>query len=164
MSLMTFLNSNVSWYIMWVQTVEVFSTDVRGGAASFVGLVSSIAGLSVPYLTMLVLFYAKIRRTCTNIAFDSCFFLQGIESPLVMYIILTAVGVIGTVATSLLPETYGQPMLECVEDLEQIVRHPFFSFRVWKNSKGPSVEEEGTKEETDPLKKPAKFTDLTSEI
>ena len=55
MSLMTFLNSNVSWYIMWVQTVEVFSTDVRGGAASFVGLVSSIAGLSVPYLTMLVL-------------------------------------------------------------------------------------------------------------
>ena len=92
------------------------------------------------------------------------FFLQGIESPLVMYIILTAVGVIGTVATSLLPETYGQPMLECVEDLEQIVRHPFFSFRVWKNSKGPSVAEEGTKEETDPLKKPAKFTDLTSEI
>ena len=92
------------------------------------------------------------------------FFLQGIESPLVMYIILTAVGVIGTVATSLLPETYGQPMLECVEDLEQIVRHPFFSFRVWKNSKGPSVEEEGTKEETNPLKKPAKFTDLTSEI
>ena len=91
-------------------------------------------------------------------------FLQGIESPLVMYIILTAVGVIGTVATSLLPETYGQPMLECVEDLEQIVRHPFFSFRVWKNSKGPSVAEEGTKEETDPLKKPAKFTDLTSEI
>ena len=83
---------------------------------------------------------------------------------MVMYIILTAVGVIGTVATSLLPETYGQPMLECVEDLEQIVRHPFFSFRVWKSSKGPSVAEEGTKEETDPLKKPAKFTDLTSEI
>ena len=91
-------------------------------------------------------------------------FFQGIESPLVMYIILTAVGVVGTVATSLLPETYGQPMLECVEDLEQIVRHPFFSFRVWKNSKGPSAAEEGTKEETDPLKKPANFTDLTSEI
>ena len=78
MSLMTFLKSNVSWYIMWVQTVEVFSTDVRGGAASFVGLVSSIAGLSVPYLTMLVLFYAKMRRTCcTKIAFDSWGFFAG---------------------------------------------------------------------------------------
>ena len=136
MSLMTFLNSNVSWYIMWVQTVEVFSTDVRGGAASFVGLVSSIAGLSVPYLTMLVIF---LRQDPKDLFLQRKHFLhvflQAIESPLVMYIILTAVGVIGTVATSLLPETYGQPMLECVEDLEQIVRHPFSASGCGKTQK-----------------------------
>ena len=62
---------------MWVQTVEVFSTDVRGGAASFVGLVSSIAGLSVPYLTMLVLTLRSKGLVFTKKAFDTWVFFAG---------------------------------------------------------------------------------------
>ena len=59
-----------------------------------------------------------------------------------MYGLMTAIGAVGTLACSLLPETNNQPLLECVEDFDHVKQHPFWSFNVWKESSEDSSPEE----------------------
>jgi hypothetical protein len=48
-----------------------------------------------------------------------------------MYSVFAGVGVVGTLATMLLPETFQEPLPECLEDVEHRKSHPFFSWKVW---------------------------------
>lgn len=41
------------------------------------------------------------------------------------------IGIIGAVATSFLPETHHQPLPQVVEDTDNAVKNPYFSFKVW---------------------------------
>ena len=65
-----------------------------------------------------------------------------------MYGIFAMIGAIGAIATSLLPETYMQPLLECTEDIQHLKHHSFFSFRVWK-----AYEEDSDETECEKLRK-----------
>ena len=49
-----------------------------------------------------------------------------------MYGVFACLGVAGTIAASLLPETLGEDFPDTVADLEKRFYHPFFSFRVWQ--------------------------------
>ena len=48
-----------------------------------------------------------------------------------MYSIFVAIGIIGMIATFLLPETFHEPLPECIEDIDVRKIHPFLSWRVW---------------------------------
>ncbi len=69
--------------------------------------------------------------------------LQGRSDIQLMYVIFTLFGVVGTVATSFLPESYKEEFPECVEDIERRPRYPYFSWRVWNYKKVQDGEEEG---------------------
>ena len=59
-------------------------------------------------------------------------FSQGATDKLMMYGIFTAIGALGVVISSFIPETHKQDFPETVEDMERREYHPYFSFRVWK--------------------------------
>ena len=46
--------SNIAWYVMWIQAMEILPTDVRGTGTNITGLIGACIGLSAPYITMLV--------------------------------------------------------------------------------------------------------------
>ena len=52
---------------------------------------------------------------------------------MLMYSIFAILGIVGMLAASLIPETFKQPLPECVEDIENIPHHPYLSWRVWKH-------------------------------
>ena len=49
-----------------------------------------------------------------------------------MYGIFTLIGVIGTIATTFLPETKDQNFPECLADVEEQKQYPFWSWAIWK--------------------------------
>ena len=57
-----------------------------------------------------------------------------------MYAIFALMGVVGVVATSFVPETFKQEFPESVEDIEKRKKHPYLSWRVWKQDKVPTEE------------------------
>ena len=59
-----------------------------------------------------------------------------------MYGVFALIGIVGTLATSFLPESLKQDFPECVEDVENRKKHKFFSWRVWKNNHQNKEEKE----------------------
>ncbi len=51
-----------------------------------------------------------------------------------MYAIFALVGVSGTIASSFIPESYGEDFPETIEDIEKRRKHKFFSWKVWEDS------------------------------
>ena len=49
-----------------------------------------------------------------------------------MYGVFAAIGVVGIIAASFVPETLGEDFPDTIAALEQRFHHPFFSFRVWE--------------------------------
>ena len=45
--------------------------------------------------------------------------------------VFASVGLIGIVATLLLPETFQEPLPECLEDVASRKSHKFLSWKVW---------------------------------
>lgn len=52
-----------------------------------------------------------------------------------MYGIFALMGVLGTVVTMFLPESYKEDFPECIGDVERRKQYPFFSWKVWKYKK-----------------------------
>ena len=100
--------SNICWFIMWVQCVELLPTSIRVTGSNVAALVSTIVSTSAPYV---------IYLGDTNL-------------PL-MYSVFLLIGIIGSIAASFIPETFKQPFPECIEDVEKRRSHPYFSWRVW---------------------------------
>ena len=46
--------SNVGWFIMWVQCVELFPTTIRVTGSNFCALVANICTTPAPYVILLV--------------------------------------------------------------------------------------------------------------
>jgi len=100
--------SNVGWFIMWVQCVELFPTTIRVTGSNFCALVANICTTPAPYVILL-----------------------GDTNPPLMYAVFLIAGLVGTVTASFIPETYKQPFPECIEDMERRPSYPYFSWRVW---------------------------------
>ena len=49
--------SNVAWFIMWVQAVELFPTTLRVTGANFAAIVANIVSSVAPYVILLVSSY-----------------------------------------------------------------------------------------------------------
>ena len=47
--------SNVGWFIMWVQCVELFPTVVRVTGSNFAAMMANIICTSAPYVILLVI-------------------------------------------------------------------------------------------------------------
>lgn len=101
---------NVGWYINYVQNMEIFPTCARVTGMNLASTVSLIIGTVGPYVILL-----------------------GKSDIKLMYGIFVMMGVIGTIATSLVPETFKQDFPDCVEDLVQSKRYPYLSWRIWKS-------------------------------
>ncbi len=52
--------SNVAWFIMWVQAVEIFPTCVRVSGMNFAAIVATVLTMCVPYVVLLVSFLVLI--------------------------------------------------------------------------------------------------------
>ena len=135
LALIARFSSNIGWYIMWVQAMEIIPTNVRGTGCNIAGMIAAIAVIGCPQLVAFVSLKMKAKG-CKSISN----FLQGKTHPREMYGTFVALGVLGALATSLLPETLKQPLPQCVEDTEKTIRHPFFSWRVWKNTSQSQLE------------------------
>ena len=46
--------SNIAWYVMWIQAMEVLPTDTRGTTTNICSLLANLANLSSPYIVLLV--------------------------------------------------------------------------------------------------------------
>lgn len=46
--------SNIGWFIMWVQAVEIFPTTLRVTGSNFAALVANILCTTAPYIILLV--------------------------------------------------------------------------------------------------------------
>ena len=107
------LFGSTAWFVMWVQCVELFPTAVRAAGTNFSSVTSNITCLVVPYVMLI---------GNTNL-------------PL-MYGIFVVVAGIGTIAASMVPETFKYPLPECIKDIEDRQKCPYFS---WKTAFGEIV-------------------------
>ena len=76
---------------------------------NFCATVSALVGIVAPYVILL-----------------------GAHDIRFMYAIFAAAGVVGTIASSLLPESHKQDFPECIEDIEKREKFKFFSWKVWE--------------------------------
>ena len=61
--------------------------------------------------------------------------LLGDSNLTLMYAIFAIAGLIGAVATSFIPETFKEPLPECIPDVENRKHGSFFSFKTWDDDK-----------------------------
>eukprot|EP00095_Tigriopus_kingsejongensis_P011896 maker-scaffold111_size354240-snap-gene-0.15 protein:Tk11896 transcript:maker-scaffold111_size354240-snap-gene-0.15-mRNA-1 annotation:"solute carrier family 22 member 1" len=107
---------NVGWFINYVQTMEIFPTCARVSGSNMSSSISLAFCTVAPYVILL-----------------------GNSDIKAMYGIFAFVGFVGMIATTLVPETYMQEFPECIADVKKRQKHPYLSWKVWKNPKGTSV-------------------------
>ena len=49
-----------------------------------------------------------------------------------MYSIFAGLGVVGIVASSFVPESYGEDFPDTIQDLKMRGKNPYFSWKVWE--------------------------------
>jgi len=106
--------SNVGWFIMWVQCVEIFPTSLRSTGITIASVVAALGAMTGPFVVDLGKFDLKYP-----------------------YIVFSLVGIVGTIFTTLVPETKGGTISENVEDTIKMEKNfKFFSWRIWIDKKG----------------------------
>jgi len=104
--------SNVGWFVMWVQSVEVFPTMVRNSGINFSVVGSIIVGMTTPFV----------------ISLDS------IDKRL-PYVVFVCLGVMGIIATTLIPETKGMQLPDTVTQVDKMFSEMrFFELAPWKRT------------------------------
>jgi len=115
--------SNVGWFIMWVQCIELFPTPLRGTGMNVAVVVSTLVTMTGPYVVDL-----------------------GSIDKRYPFLIFTIFGVVGVLVTSTLPETKGRPLPERLEDIDDMVgSFKFFSWRTWLEAEQKPKTELSTK-------------------
>lgn len=115
--------SNVGWFIMWVQCIEVFPTPLRGTGMNLCVMISTVVTMSGPYVVDLGSVYKP--------------------GP---FIIFTLFGLVGILTTSLVPETKDVLLPERTEDVDKMVAgFRFWELRPWlrKEKEEAEKKEEG---------------------
>lgn len=112
LSVFSKIASNVGWFIMWVQCIEVFPTPLRGTGMNVSVMISTLVTMTGPYVVDL-----------------------GSQDLRYPFIIFTMFGVLGIVVSSLVPETKGRPLAERLEDIDDMVDDfKFFKWKTWRTS------------------------------
>jgi MFS family permease len=110
LSVLSKLASNVGWFIMWVQCIEVFPTPLRGTGMNLCVMISTVISMTGPFVVDL-----------------------GSIDLRYPFIIFTGLGVVGILTTSLVPETKDVPLPERLEDVDRMVnRFRFWQLRPWR--------------------------------
>merc|ERR1719186_26968 len=114
LSILSKFASNVGWFIMWVQCVEVFPTPLRGTGMNLCVMISTVVSMTGPFV---------VDLGSTDLRYP--------------FIIFTMFGVLGTVVSCLVPETKGVPLAERLEDIDDMVANfKFFKWKTWKDTDG----------------------------
>ncbi|XP_023333215.1 solute carrier family 22 member 21 [Eurytemora carolleeae] len=116
--------SNIAWFIMWVQSIEVFPTCVRNTGINLSVVVSLTISMTTPF----------------TMEMDS------IDKRL-PYVVFVSLGVIGTIAAVLVPETKGISLPESIDQVNAIFRRMrIFQLRAWKTEEENKPEPEEIQE------------------
>jgi len=107
LSIISKVASNVGWFVMWVQCVEIFPTSLRNTGITICGIVATVVTTTGPFVVDL----GKIDQ----------------KYP---FIVFSMFGIIGTIFTSIVPETKGNAIAETVNDMVRLVTE--FKFLTWK--------------------------------
>jgi len=101
--------SNVGWFIMWVQAIEIFPTPLRNTGLTVSAVVATLVCMTGPYVVDLGLLDKRLP-----------------------FLVFTIFGVFGIIFTSVVPESKGLPLAETRADIVSLVREfRFFSWRTW---------------------------------
>merc|ERR1719474_853451 len=100
--------SNIGWFVMWVQAVEIFPTSLRNQGITIASVFATLVSMTGPFVVDL----------------DSI-------SKMYPYLVFSVLGTIGVISTSLVPETKGLSIAESSEDTIALVKK--FKFREWKS-------------------------------
>jgi len=120
LSILSKFASNVGWFIMWVQCVEVFPTPLRGTGMNLCVMISTVVSMTGPFV---------VDLGSTDLRYP--------------FLIFTGLGVIGIFMTSLVPETKDVPLPERNEDVDKMVKNfRYFEFRPWLREERNSGEEQ----------------------
>lgn len=120
MSIVSKLASNVGWFIMWVQCIEVFPTPLRGSGMNLCVMISTVVSMTGPFVVDLG--SIKLRYP---------------------FIVFTALGVVGILTTILVPETKDVPLPERLEDVDEMVKNfRIFEFKPRQRDQEQTREEE----------------------
>jgi len=123
LSILSKFASNVGWFIMWVQCVEVFPTPLRGTGMNLCVMISTVVSMTGPFV---------VDLGSTDLRYP--------------FIIFTGLGVVGIFMTSLVPETKDVPLPERNEDVDKMVKNfRYFEFRPWLREERNSEEQIGLK-------------------
>jgi OCT family organic cation transporter-like MFS transporter 4/5 len=116
--------SNISWFCMWVQCIEVFPTCVRNTGINISVVISTAISMTAPF----------------TIEMDS------IDKRL-PYVVFVVFGFLGIMASVLVPETKGISLPETVEQVNELFRRfKLFQLRAWTSEKGKPEEVEELKQ------------------
>jgi len=101
--------SNVGWFIMWVQSMEIFPTSLRSTGITISATFASFICMSGPFVVDL----GKV---------DSSY----------PFIVFTCIGSLGILFTSFVPETLGTPISADVSDtLKLVKKFKYFQLKTW---------------------------------
>merc|ERR1719278_1995107 len=101
--------SNVGWFIMWVQAIEIFPTPLRNTGLTVSAVVATLVCMTGPYVVDLGLLDKKLP-----------------------FLVFTIFGVFGIIFTSVVPESKGLPLAETRADIVSLVREfRYFSWVTW---------------------------------
>jgi len=110
LSLAAKTTSNVSWYIMYVQHIEVYPTLLRNSGIFLSLFVNIIVNMTTPFAVSLD-------------SVDKC----------LPYVVFVFMSVLGIIVASLVPETKGMPLPETIADVDKLFSEMrFFELFPWK--------------------------------
>jgi len=110
LSLAAKTTSNVSWYIMYVQHIEVYPTLLRNSGIFLSLFVNIIVNMTTPFAVSLD-------------SVDKC----------LPYVVFVFMSVLGIIVASLVPETKGMPLPETIADVDKLFSEMrFFELSPWK--------------------------------
>jgi len=119
LSIFSKIASNVGWFIMWVQCIEVFPTPLRGTGMNVSVMVSTLIGMTGPYVVDL--------GSSHDLRYP--------------FSIFAMFGILGIIVSTLVPETKGRPLAEKIEDIDEMVADfRFFRWKTWQDSEEENLE------------------------
>lgn len=110
LSIISKLASNVGWFLMWVQCIEIFPTSLRSTGLTISATFASLICMTGPFVVDL-----------------------GKHDLRLPFLVFSCVGALGIIFTSLVPETKGNAISGSVDDTTKLVRQfKYFQWKTWK--------------------------------
>merc|ERR550517_708763 len=105
--------SNVGWFIMWVQAIEIFPTALRNTGLTVSAVVATLICMTGPYVVDL-----------------------GLVEKRLPFLVFTIFGIFGIIFSSFVPESKGLPLAETAQDIVRMAREfKYFTWRTWRRER-----------------------------